>query len=204
MRRGWSIIDQKGFSLVEVILSSAVFALFVTALLGSYLYGQEATMLSGNRASANMLAEEGLEAVRNIRDAGYANLTNGTYGLTISGNQWNLSGSQDMNGVFTRQIIISSVDTERKSVTANVTWQQNPQRTGTVSLATRLTDWQKQSSTLNTCNNYAIPQGYSTSTCRQNSQQCGKYGETYLSGGNAECVTGFPGDPSHDTCCALP
>ena len=132
---------QAGFSLVEVILSSAVFVLLVTALVGAYLYGQEATALAGNRARANMLAEEGLEAVRNIRDANFANLTDGTYGLTTTGNQWNLSGSSDVTDIFTRQIVISTVDTKRKSVTANVTWQQNPQRSGAIFFITYLTNW---------------------------------------------------------------
>jgi len=141
MPKAWLVINQAGFSLVEVILSTAVFVLLVTALVGAYLYGQEATMLAGNRARANMIAEEGLEAVRNIRDPAYANLTDGTYGLTTTGNQWNLSGSNDVSDIFTRQIIISSVDAKRKSVTANVTWQQNPQRTGSVSLVTYLTNW---------------------------------------------------------------
>lgn len=141
MQKGWLATNQAGFSLVEIILSSAIFVLLVTALVGAYLYGQESTALAGNRARANMLAEEGLEAVRNIRDPAYANLTDGTYGLTTTGNQWNLSGASDANGIFTRQVIVSTIDTKRKSVTANVTWQQNPQRTGLVSLVTRLTNW---------------------------------------------------------------
>ncbi len=46
-----------------------------------------------------------------------------------------------MTDIFTRQIIISTIDTKRKSVTANVTWQQNQQRSGLVSLVTRITNW---------------------------------------------------------------
>lgn len=213
-RKGWSATNpafakamagkQAGFSLVEVILSSAVFVLLVTALVGAYLYGQEATALAGNRARANMLAEEGLEAVRNIRDANFANLTDGTYGLTTTGNQWNLSGSSDVTDIFTRQIVISTVDTKRKSVTANVTWQQNPSRTGSITSVTRLSNWQASAAAPASCNDYAVQQGYSAGTCRQNTQQCSNNSETYLSGGDAQCATSFPGDPSHDTCCALP
>lgn len=144
MKKEWWISRLKikqGFSLVEIILSGAVFILLVTALVGAYLYGQESTMLAGNRARANMLAEEGLEAVRNIRDTNFSNLTNGTFGLSNTGNQWNLSGVNDVTDIFTRQITISTIDAKRKLVTADVTWQQNPQRTGSVSLATRLTNW---------------------------------------------------------------
>lgn len=130
-----------GFSLVEVMLASSLFVLLVTALVGAWLYGQESTMLAGNRARAVMLAEEGLEAARNIRDADFANLTNGTHGLAISGNQWILSGSSDTNGIFTRQIEISPIDADRKEITGTVTWQQNPQRDGSVSATTYLTNW---------------------------------------------------------------
>jgi len=198
--KGWSTINQKGFSLVEVILSSAIFALLVTALVGAYLYGQEATMLAGNRARANMLAEEGLEAVRSIRDPDYTNLADGTYGLTTTSNQWNLSGASDVTGIFTRQIVVSTVDTKRKSVTANVTWQQNPQRTGSVTLTSRMTNWQNSSPAPANCNAHAISLGYSAGTCRANTTQCTNNGETHESGGDVFCT----GGPSVDTCCALP
>jgi prepilin-type N-terminal cleavage/methylation domain-containing protein len=188
----------KGFSLIEVILASSVFALLVTALVGAFLYGQEGTALAGTRARAVFLAEEGLEAVRNIRDAGFVNLVDGTYGLATTGNQWSLVGSSDLIDIFTRQIIVSTVDANRKSVTANITWQQNLQRTGSVVLTSYLTNWSR-SSTPTTCDEYALQQGYSLGTCRQNIQQCTNNGETYLSEGDIFCT----GGPSANTCCAL-
>lgn len=139
--RSYNLQANRGFSLVEVILASSVFVLLVTALIGAYLYGQESTSFAGSRARAVMLAEEGLEAMRSIHDSSFCDLTAGTYGLTTTGNQWNLSGSSDTIDIFTRQVIISSVDSKRKTVTSNVTWQQNPQRTGLVSIVTRLASW---------------------------------------------------------------
>lgn len=132
---------KKGFLLVEVILSSALFVLLVTTLVVAYLYGQESTVLAGNRGQAATLAEEGLEAVRNIRDHDFADLINGTYGLVISGDTWALSGSSDTVGIFTREIEISSIDEDRKEIQSTVTWEQNPQREGSVSLASYLTNW---------------------------------------------------------------
>jgi len=143
---------QQGFNLVEIILAGAVFVLLATALVGAYLYGEEATVLAGNRVRAVMLAEEGLEAARNIRDSAFANLIDGTHGLIIADNQWSLSGSSDESDIFTRQIVISTIDAKRKNVTANVTWQQNPQRTGLVSLVTRLSNW-----IANGIGNWALP-----------------------------------------------
>ncbi|MBI4713621.1 prepilin-type N-terminal cleavage/methylation domain-containing protein [Candidatus Uhrbacteria bacterium] len=139
--KSYKLKAQKGFSLVEALLATSIFALLTTAFVGAYLYGQSATAVAGQRARALMIAEEGLEASRNIRDSGYNNLSVGTHGLTIASNQWNFSGASDATDIFTREIIVASVDADRKNVTSNVTWQQNPQRTGSVSLITRFTDW---------------------------------------------------------------
>lgn len=192
----------QGFSLVEVILASAVFVLLVSALVGAYLYGQESTVLAGNRARAVMLAEEGLEAVRNIRDAGFSNLTDGTYGLTTTGNQWSLSGSSDTSDIFNRQVVISSIDAMRKSVIASVTWQQNPQRAGLVSATTYLTNWIGGGAPPSSCASYcpSLPAAYTSGVCRQNPQQCTNNGEVYESGGDSFCT----GGPSVDTCCCQP
>jgi hypothetical protein len=140
-----------------------------------------------------------LEAVRNIRDENFSNLTDGTFGLTSTGNQWNLSGASDTTDIFTRAVTISAVDANRKLVTSTVTWQQNPQRAGSVQAVTYLTNW-RVSAAPTSCNDYAVGQGYASGTCRQNTQQCTNNGETYLSGGDQYCT----GGPSADTCCALP
>lgn len=133
----------KGFSLVEALLSCALLGLLATGLVRAYLDGEESAALGGGRARAVMLADEGLEALRNMRDAdGLVNLPNGTYGLATTSGQWNLMGTSDTTGVFTRQVTISSVDSSRKLAVSEVTWQQNLQRTGSVSVSTYLTSWQ--------------------------------------------------------------
>ncbi len=139
MRKAW--LAFKGASLIEVMLATATLTLVLTALSGAYVYGQQSTALAGARARATLLAEEGLEAVRNMRDADFANVTNGTYGLSTSTGTWTLAGSNDVTDIFTRTVTIATVDSDRKSVTADVSWQQNAQRTGSVSLASRLAYW---------------------------------------------------------------
>jgi hypothetical protein len=133
--------EKFGFVLVEVLLGVSVLGLLATFLVGGYLFGEEAAALSGHRFRASALAQEGLEAVRNIRDDSFANLTDGTHGLAISGSQWTFSGSSDATDIFTREVVISAVDSNRKNVIVNVDWQQNAQRTGMVSLVTYLTNW---------------------------------------------------------------
>lgn len=133
----------KGFSLVEVLLSIVLLALLAGTFVSSLIYGQESERLAGDRARAVFLAEEGMEAVRNMRDENFSNLTTGTHGLAISGNQWTFSGSSDVADVFTRSISISDIDANTKNVKVDVNWKQNEQRDGIISLESRLTNWKK-------------------------------------------------------------
>lgn len=147
MKKGQSIFNKsfciyssKGFLLVEVALASSILGLLVTAFVGAYLYGEESTLLAGNRAQATYLAQEGLEAVRNIRDADFSNLADGTYGISAT-DRWSLYGLNDTTDIFTREIEIYTHDDNYREITAIVSWQQNPQRTGIISISTLLTNW---------------------------------------------------------------
>ncbi|EKE15717.1 MAG: hypothetical protein ACD_11C00108G0011 [uncultured bacterium] len=144
MKKERLLINRKkyAFALVEVLLGVALFSLSISALIGTLIYGQESTVLSGDRVRASYLAEEGIEALRNIKDASFSNLTDGTWGLTTTGNQWNLNGSSDANGEFTRQTQISTIDADTKRATTTVSWTQNLQRIGSVVLDTYFTNWQ--------------------------------------------------------------
>lgn len=133
---------QIGMSLVEILLAIAIFSVISTGIIGAIIYGQESTAVAGSRERAVKIAEEGIEAVRNIRDSGYSNLpADGTYGLVVSGGVWTLSGSSDVTDIFTRTIVLSTVDARTRNVTVNVTWSQTVQRPGVISLNTYLTDW---------------------------------------------------------------
>lgn len=141
MRKELLTTRRKGFSLVEAILASALFALVISAIIGGIIYGRENTALSGERSRAVFIAEEGMEAVRNIRDEDFTSLADGTYGLDIVDNKWTFSGSSDTVDDFTRTIQISTVDSNTKEISANISWQQNELRTGDITLTTYLTDW---------------------------------------------------------------
>ncbi|HTE58611.1 MAG TPA: hypothetical protein VK694_07795 [Verrucomicrobiae bacterium] len=133
-------LNQKGFSSVEALLAAVVFGLLVTALAGAIVYGRGSSASAGERVRANQLAEEGVEAARNIRDAGYTNLVDGTYGLVQGGNVWTLSGNSDTSGIFTRQVVVASAGANRKNITATVSWPQGT-ATASTSVVTRLTNW---------------------------------------------------------------
>lgn len=134
----------QGFSLVEIILAVALFGLIVTALGGALAYGEESMAVGGSVGRAGYLAEEGLEAVRNIRDNSFAALVDGTYGLATTSNKWNLVlNTPDVtDNYFTRSVQIVTVDDKTKSITATVNWNATLQRTKSIVLTTYLTKWQ--------------------------------------------------------------
>ncbi len=136
-------MKHKGFSLIEVLLSSALFALIVTGFFIAIVYSQQSIDVTGDRARALLLADEGIEAVRSIRDSQFESLpADGTYGLQVASGTWQLSGASDTTDGFTRIITLSTVDADTKEVTSVVTWQQTVQRSGSVQVASRLTNWQ--------------------------------------------------------------
>lgn len=136
-----NISNLKGFLLVEVILASSLFLMLLTAFVSAYLYGQEATVESGSRASAIMFAESGMEAVRNIRNEDFFDLVEGQHGLVFSNNKWSFSGTSDTYGIFTRKVEIDDLSTDRKIATTTVTWQQNARRPGSISLVRIFSNW---------------------------------------------------------------
>ncbi len=189
---------QIGFSTIEVLLAASILVVIVTALIGGVIYGRESTLLAGQRNRATFLAEEGLEAVRNIRDNSYASLTIGTHGLIISGNKWILSGTSDTTDIFVRQIIIANAGTNRLQVTSTVTWQQDLQRSGAVSLVTNLDNWIPVVAA--DCTSFCQSVGnFTVGTCRGSPGACNNHHETYEAGGDIYCT----GGPSANTCCCL-
>lgn len=147
MRRVWfptKLKEQAGFLLVEVLLAIAIFGLLSTVVAGTLTYGTTTTQDSGNRARAMTLADEGLQAVRNIKDAGYTNLVNGTYGLTQTNGTsatWTLSGSSDTTGIFTRQVVVSSGGTNRENVAVTVSWPRINGTTASVTANSEFSNW---------------------------------------------------------------
>lgn len=145
MKKGWlntkAGTSGRGFLLVEIILASSVFVLFLTAFSGALYYGIQSSTFAGDRARAVMIAEEGLEAARNIRNINFSNLWSGTHGLAYSNNAWSFSGTQDVVDIYTRQIVVTDVDANRKNIIVTVTWPQTSDRMGSVALTGRFTNW---------------------------------------------------------------
>ncbi len=138
-------LNSKGFSLIEIILSSGLLALFALAFMGVLGFGQESTLRAGQRNRAIFLAEEGLEAARSMRDENFSNLIAGSFGL-LTNNKWNLINQPEIIENFTRTINIIDINQQTKQVISEVSWKQSGGSQVSISFSTLFTDWRTATS----------------------------------------------------------
>ncbi len=132
--------NTKGFSLIEVLLSLAIISTLITIFIVGIIDTQNSNVRGEERRSANRLAEEGIEAMINLRDVSFTNLNDGEYGLSFLNNNWSLISGNDTNGIYTRTIKITSQPNSSKKIESTVVWKQDTGLNNTVHLVTYLTD----------------------------------------------------------------
>ncbi|MBI4121078.1 MAG: hypothetical protein HY457_02395 [Parcubacteria group bacterium] len=107
-----------GFGLLEIVISSAIISASLIALVTATQLSYKAVERALQRTQAEFLAEEGFEAIRTLRDAGWsaaiAPLINGTSYYPIfatSTSVWSLSPSDPglKLGLFTRTVVFTAV-----------------------------------------------------------------------------------------------
>lgn len=136
--------NTKGFSIVEIIVAVAVFVTFLSVVLtltaGFFIQTRNAV----NKERATYLAEEAVEAARNLRDANFSNLVDGAYGVSVLSGTYSLTGSSDITDIFTRVVTISTVNTNQKKIDVVVSWQDESAPNNSVTISTYLTNWRKE------------------------------------------------------------
>ncbi len=150
--------NEKGFTLVEVLISASVILVSVIALVGVHSLYIRTALSNSEAIKAAYLAEEGLEVVRFWRNSSWsqkvAPIPLGTsYGLTLSGVTWATSTNQYV-GSFQRQVTLSAVgrdasgdivasggtvDPNTLLVTSQVSWMKGGATT-TKAISTYLTN----------------------------------------------------------------
>lgn len=135
-------LTKKGFSSIEVLLAIALFSIVILSMAGALIFSIQSSAETGYQTKATFLAEEGIEAMRAIRNEDYANLTNGNFGLSYASNIWELSGTEDTVDEYTRQIQISDYDPDTKLVESIVSWTSSTGVDRSVSYSTYFTNWQ--------------------------------------------------------------
>ncbi|MDQ3099379.1 MAG: hypothetical protein M3Q44_06555 [bacterium] len=156
---------QKGFSVIEVILATALFVVFSVASVTIILQGFDANRSGVEQTIANQFATEGIEAARSIKNQVYSNLSStlcvSGAGIQQVGNVWTFkaSGTSDiLQSKYTRIIKVCDVerdingdivasggtsDTNTKKITVTVSWNATTARSNSVILNTYLTNWKK-------------------------------------------------------------
>lgn len=136
----------KGFSLLELVLAVAIFSL--SSISTGYLLIESinATDVNSKKIAATLLAREGIEAIRSIRDVnGFSALDAGTgQGLIFdeNTNTWSLSPlPETVDNIYTRTVDITNIeDGLIKKVTSTV-MAVSGGRTVSTSLTTYFTNW---------------------------------------------------------------
>lgn len=147
-----------GFSLIEIIIALGLFIIIVTGGILAFASTLNLNRAGLERTQAASLAQEGIEAVRSIRNQSFTKLTPGTHGIGISAGRWVFVGGSDTVGKFSRQIIIAPVsrdaggtivstggitDPDTILATARVKWNFTPGITNQVSASFYFTNWRK-------------------------------------------------------------
>lgn len=132
----------EGVSLVEILLSTALFVLIVSGIAGSLIYGIQLSFESGYKSQASRLAQEGIQIFRNYRDIDFDSIQDGTYGIEFSGNSYNIVSDGDNNGIYSRTITVLSVDNETKQITSSVSWDQGVRGIKSVEFTGFITNWE--------------------------------------------------------------
>ncbi len=129
-------------SSVEVMIALALFVLMTMAaftLFGTTL-SQDA--LSRERQTAQNAVQEGQEAVRQIRNADWDALTAGTHGLVLSGGMWSFNGTEDVQDIYHRSVVVTDVGNDARDVAVTVQWTSAGGGNATAAASARLTNWQ--------------------------------------------------------------
>ncbi|MEN9614213.1 MAG: hypothetical protein RLZZ347_520 [Candidatus Parcubacteria bacterium] len=85
--------SQSGFSLVEIVVGSAIIGVVFVSMIATYATYVKASFQNASTIKATYLAEEGVEAIKSMRDRGWGTAISGltastTYYLDFSSGYW--------------------------------------------------------------------------------------------------------------------
>jgi hypothetical protein len=136
-------VSDAGFSLVEVLLAISLLMMISVGIVSVVAYAQDVRSSAEERPYAVILAQEGLEVVRGLRNVVVSEVPDGTYAIERSDAVWMLvEGSEVIDGIYSREVEISSVEGAVKRVDATVSWTGRYGGDKSVVLSTLIADWQ--------------------------------------------------------------
>lgn len=136
-----NIPTRGGFSLMEILIAMSIFTI-ATATISYLIIDSEISLRTSIDATKAVgLADEGIEAVRTLRDSDFDNLTEGEHGLGLVEGSWQFTGVSDDTGSFTRTISVVDVEEGVKKITSSVAWDVSQAREREIVFSTYLSDW---------------------------------------------------------------
>ncbi|MBI2029446.1 hypothetical protein HYT02_03460 [Candidatus Gottesmanbacteria bacterium] len=136
--------NNSGQSIIEVIIAVGIVALVLVALVTAVTVSIKNSTFSKNKSIANKYINEGIEAVRSIRDTSWTTLyseSGQVNGLLSSAGVWNFSGASDIPATgFTRTVDVSCPNNQTCNITVTVTWISGGQNHSS-SASTVFTKW---------------------------------------------------------------
>ncbi len=113
-------INQKGQSLVEIVLAMGLAAILLPALLTGLVSSRQGKAQQAQRTQAVYLLNETVDAVRSVREKGWTGFAvDGTYHTATSSGSWVLaSGSATINGL-TQSVSIGDVNRDSTGTIAS-------------------------------------------------------------------------------------
>lgn len=104
-----------GLGLMEIVIGISIISLSLVGLVTAFNVFMRAGLSNTNKIQATYIMEEGLEAIRYLRDSGWASnissLTSGTpYYITFDGSNWSTNATKTLiDNKFERNITIADV-----------------------------------------------------------------------------------------------
>ena len=156
----WKYTSDKGQSLLEVIVAMAIFSMIAVVMVSMASGSFVSLIKSREHTEAAALAQEGMEAVRSIRDGAWNELEFDQSGVSANSGEWAFmgEGSAETIGQYTRTITFDDVcrdgvgnvedpcagsppDVHSKKVTARVDWTTGSDIPNTVKRTAYITNW---------------------------------------------------------------
>lgn len=106
---------RRGYSLIEIVVAVALVMTFVSSVVAASHFELRAVHESARRGKAAFLLEEGLEAVRILRDRGWSDniapLVSGTVYYPVFSINWKVVSADPgpIDGLFTRTVTFGDV-----------------------------------------------------------------------------------------------
>ena len=158
-------MDQnKGFGLLEIVIATSIISGTIFSLSYVFLISNKLAAESSNKVRANFLAEEGLEALRLLRDSSWSSNLSGlntstTYYLSFNtaASAWSIGTAYPgfIGSIFDRTVTVENVnrdpandnivssggtnDPDTRKFNVSVAWSERAGTT-TVTVSTYLTD----------------------------------------------------------------